>query len=93
MHIMHPNLLLHGHGRNIYWQVFKCVRLSRFKEAYEREMDHFLDLILDPATTKCAVSQDDVLLSTRIANACERSQKEGRMVQLEPVPTTFQNSS
>ena len=48
-------------------------------------MDHFVDMILD-RSVKCAVSRDDVLLSTRIANACERSQKEGRMVELEPVP-------
>ena len=53
-------------------------------------MDHFVDLILDPST-ECAVSRDDVLLSTRIANACDRSQREGRMVELEPIPTPYQN--
>jgi myo-inositol 2-dehydrogenase/D-chiro-inositol 1-dehydrogenase len=63
---------------------------ERFKVAYEREMDHFVDLILDPST-ECAVSRDDVLLSTRIANACDRSQREGRMVELEPIPTPYQN--
>ena len=59
--------------------------LHRFKEAYEREMDHFVDLVLDPSKP-CAVSKEEVLLCTRIANACERSQKEGKIVGLEPVP-------
>jgi myo-inositol 2-dehydrogenase/D-chiro-inositol 1-dehydrogenase len=58
---------------------------QRFQVAYEREMDHFVGLVLDP-TKQCAVTRDEVLLCTRIANACERSQKEGRMVELEPLP-------
>lgn len=57
----------------------------RFKIAYERELDHFVDLILDPSKP-CAVSRDDVVLCTRIANACEKSQKECKMVELDPIP-------
>ena len=57
----------------------------RFKVAYEREMDHFVSLVLDP-TKECAVTRDEVLLCTRVANACERSQREGKMVELEPLP-------
>ena len=48
-------------------------------------MDHFVGLVLDPSKP-CAVSKEHVLLCTRIANACERSQKEGKIVGLEPVP-------
>ena len=57
----------------------------RFKVAYEREMDHFVDLVLDP-TKQCLVKKDEVILVSRIANACDRSLKEGKMVELEPVP-------
>ena len=53
--------------------------------AYEREMDHFVDMVLD-RSVKCAVTRNDVVLCTRVANACERSYKEGKMVELEPVP-------
>ena len=48
-------------------------------------MDHFVDMVLDPSI-KCAVNKNDVVLCTRVANACERAHKEGRMVELEPVP-------
>ena len=57
--------------------------------AYEREMDHFVDLVLDPSKP-CLVTRDDVVLCTRIANACEQSQKEGKMVELDPVPQPSQ---
>ena len=53
--------------------------------AYEQELDHFVSLVLDP-TKQCAVTRDEVLLCTRVANACERSHKEGKMVELEPIP-------
>ena len=69
------------------FEVFSLKHYCRFKEAYEREMDHFVDLILDP-TTQCAVSRADVLLSTRVADACEQSRREGRMVDLKPIPQT-----
>ena len=48
-------------------------------------MDHFVDLVLDP-TKQCLVKKDEVILISRIANACDRSLKEGKMVELEPVP-------
>ena len=58
---------------------------QRFKEAYQRELDHFVDLVLDPSKP-CAVTKEEVLLCARVANACERSQKEGRIVGLDPMP-------
>jgi myo-inositol 2-dehydrogenase/D-chiro-inositol 1-dehydrogenase len=64
---------------------------QRFEVAYKREMDHFVDMILDPET-QCAVTREDVVLCTRVANACERSQREGKMVGLEPIPRVQQNS-
>lgn len=40
---------------------------------------------MDPSKP-CAVTRDDVVLVTRIANACEKSQKECKMVELDPIP-------
>ena len=57
----------------------------RFKEAYQKELDHFLDTVLDPSMS-CVITRDDVLLSSRIAEACKKSQREGRMVELERAP-------
>ena len=57
----------------------------RFKEAYQKELDHFLDTVLDPSVP-CIITRDDVLLSSRIAEACKKSQREGRMVELDPTP-------
>ena len=65
---------------------------QRFKEAYQKELDHFVDIVLDPSKP-CAITRDDVLRCSRIADACERSQKEGRMVELEPPPKTMYDGS
>jgi len=53
--------------------------------AYRRELDHFIDVVLDPSKP-LSVTRDQTLLSSRVANACERSQREGKMVELEPAP-------
>ena len=55
---------------------------ERYKEAYLLEMDTFLDLVLDPSLP-CSVSKEDVLLSTRVADACETSIREGRVVTFD----------
>ena len=54
---------------------------ERYKEAYELEMDHFVTVILDPSVP-LKVTQEEVLLSSEIANACERSLKEGKTVSI-----------
>lgn len=58
---------------------------TRYEAAYKLELDHFVDSILDPSKP-LLINRDDVLLSSRVANACERSYKEGKMVALEPAP-------
>lgn len=57
---------------------------QRYKDAYLKEMDTFLTIVSDP-TCPCPVTKQDVLLSSRVADACERSLKEGKMVTLEPL--------
>ena len=48
-------------------------------------MDCFLDLVLDPSKPSL-ITRNEVVLSTRIVDACAKSQREGRMVELDPVP-------
>ena len=55
---------------------------QRYKEAYRREMDAFLAMVQDP-TLPHPVPKEDVLLSSRVADACERSLKEEKVVSLE----------
>ena len=52
---------------------------QRYKESYEIELEHFLSVVLDP-TLQVSVTKEDVLLSNDVADACERSLKEGKMV-------------
>ena len=54
---------------------------DRYKQAYLDELDHFVDVMLDPSVP-LIVTKEQTLLATRIAEACERSAKEGRMVGL-----------
>ncbi len=54
---------------------------QRYKESYELELDHFLSVVLDP-TLPLKVNKEDVLLSSEIAEACEKSFKEGIMVAM-----------
>lgn len=55
--------------------------VGRYKEAYELELDHFLSAVLDPALP-VRVTREEVLLSSEVADACERSIKEGKMVAI-----------
>lgn len=58
---------------------------QRYKEAYLKEMDTFLSIVRDPASSLRPVSKEDVLLCSRVADACEVSLKEGKMVTLDSV--------
>ena len=58
---------------------------QRYELAYCHELDHFIDVVLDPSKS-LSVTREQTLLASRVANACIRSQEEGRMVELEPSP-------
>lgn len=58
---------------------------QRYELAYKKELDHFVDCVLDPSKP-VLVKRSETLLSSRVADACERSFKEGKMVSLEPEP-------
>lgn len=53
---------------------------SRFKLAYVREMDHFLDIVLGKCET--IVRPNETLAVSKIASACEESARTGRMIEL-----------
>ena len=54
---------------------------ERYRQAYREELNHFIDVVLDPSVP-LRVTKEQTLLASRIADACERSAKEGRMVEL-----------
>lgn len=54
---------------------------DRYKQAYHEELNHFIDVVLDPSVP-LRVTKEQTLLSSRIAEACEISAKEGRMVEI-----------
>ena len=56
---------------------------QRYEQAYLLELEQFLDIVQDPSRT-CPVTKETVLLTSRIADACEVSMKEGRMVTFDP---------
>lgn len=58
---------------------------QRYKDAYLREMDAFISIVRDPASSSRPVSKQEVLLSSRVADACEESLREGKMVTFQPV--------
>ncbi len=55
---------------------------QRYRDAYIKELDTFIGIVQDP-TLPCPVTKEDVLLSTRVAVACEISLKEGRVVDFD----------
>ena len=57
---------------------------DRYKQAYREELNHFVDVVLDPSIP-LRVTKEQTLLASRIAEACERSTKEGRMVEITPI--------
>lgn len=71
-------------GDGITSSVYQHSFPERYKQAYRDEMNHFIDVILDPSVP-LLVTKEQTLLASRIADACERSAKEGRMVELAPL--------
>ncbi len=57
---------------------------QRYKDAYLQEMECFLSSVLDPSIP-IPVTKRSVLLCSRIAEACEKSLKEGKMVTPDPI--------
>lgn len=55
---------------------------QRYEQAYLIEMDLFLDVVTDPSLP-CPVTKESVLLAGRVADACEKSLKEGCVVTLD----------
>ena len=56
---------------------------ERYEAAYITELNLFVDIVTDP-TLSCPVTKETVLLTSKIADACEQSMKEGRMVTFDP---------
>ena len=54
---------------------------DRYKQAYHIELNHFIDVVLDPSVP-LSVTKEQTLLASRIAEACEKSAEEGRMVEI-----------
>lgn len=53
----------------------------RYKEAYEYELDHFVDVM--KGSKEVEISRHDALLAIRIADACEMSYKLGQTVPID----------
>ena len=58
---------------------------QRYELVLRRKFNHFIDVVLDPSKF-LSVTREQTLLASRVANACIKSQEEGRMVELEPAP-------
>ncbi|XP_076300304.1 inositol 2-dehydrogenase [Lasioglossum baleicum] len=54
---------------------------SRYMEAYQREMDHFVDVAL--GMTDMSVTSKQTLAVSKIASACEESAKTGKPVEIK----------
>lgn len=54
---------------------------SRYREAYQKEMDHFLDVTL--GMTNMSVTSKQTMAVSKIASACEESAKTGKSVELK----------
>ncbi|MEI2774989.1 MAG: Gfo/Idh/MocA family oxidoreductase [Tetrasphaera sp.] len=58
--------------------------LERFREAYVKELQAFIDVAAGRAASACTVR--DALEATRIAQACDLSRRERRLVDLSEIP-------
>jgi len=58
--------------------------LDRYKEAYESEVWHFLDLLRKPEEI-ARVVPEDCLYGAYIADAAKESLKSGKQVELSPM--------
>lgn len=54
---------------------------QRYEAAYRLELEHFINLVRDPSIPLC-VTREQTLLTSRVADACEVSLREGRTVEL-----------
>ena len=54
---------------------------SRFRNAYAKEMEHFLDVVLGKAQP--AVHAKEILNVSKIASACEESARSGKTVDIK----------
>ena len=59
--------------------------MERFLPAYRAELTAFVDVARGLRPSPCTV--DDALQAFRVAEACERSRLEGRVVRLDEVPS------
>lgn len=54
---------------------------SRFKYSYQRELDHFVDVLF--GKTELSVLPKETLAACKIATACEESAKTNKMVEIK----------
>ncbi|XP_031829872.1 putative oxidoreductase YrbE [Nomia melanderi] len=54
---------------------------SRFKYSYQRELDHFIDVLF--GKTELAVMPKETLAACKIATACEESAKTNKVVEIK----------
>ena len=54
--------------------------LTRYKEPYYRELEHFLGVVLDPSQP-LLVEPEEAIRCSRIATACEKSSKSKQVEQ------------
>ncbi len=54
---------------------------QRYEAAYRAELNHFISVLRDPSVQLC-VTRKQTLLTSRVADACELSLREGRAIDL-----------
>ena len=59
--------------------------MDRFRPAYRAELTAFVDVVHGTIPSPCTV--EDAVQASRIAEACELSRHEGRLVRMEEIPT------
>ncbi|XP_008211381.1 myo-inositol 2-dehydrogenase [Nasonia vitripennis] len=77
MHCVTTQYGQNGQRRPPIWYSFA----SRFKLAYYKEMEHFLDVVLGKAQP--AVQAKEILAVSKIASACEESARSGKTVDIK----------
>lgn len=57
---------------------------SRFKNAYQAELNHFIDIVL--GKDESSVLPEETLAVSKVASACEESARTGKMVEIKWAP-------
>ncbi|PBC29648.1 oxidoreductase yrbE [Apis cerana cerana] len=57
---------------------------SRFKNAYQAELNHFIDIVL--GKDESSVLPEQTLAVSKVASACEESARTGKMVEIKWAP-------